>query len=86
MKTQNMKRLLIAFLCVVWLLPVSSFAETGSVTIASDTSVEVVDTLYVTVKYSASSLGYVEGEFLYNPALLKFVSVTEISNSTVGTS
>lgn len=85
MKLPNVKTILIAFLCVVWLFPVSSFAETGSVIIASDTSVEVGDTLSVTVKYSASRLGFVEGELLYNPALLKYVSGSATSSPKAGT-
>jgi len=62
------------FLCPGWLAPHSIFAETGSVIIASDTSVQVGDSMTVTVKYAASSLGLIDGELRYNPDMLKYVS------------
>jgi len=85
MKFQNMKMVLIAFLFAVWLIPVYSFAESGSVIIASDTSVEVGDTLSVTVKYNASNLGMIDGVLLYNPDLLKYISGSAVSNPVAGT-
>lgn len=85
MKPRNVKMILIAFLCAVWLFPVTSFAETGAVIIAADTSVEVGDTVSVTVKYTATSLGTIDGILLYNPDMLKFVSGSAVSNPSAGT-
>jgi hypothetical protein len=78
-KQRPFKMILIGLLCSLWLIPMwfeppAAFAETGTVIIASDTSIQVGDTLYVTVKYAASSLGSIDGELRYDPDMLKFVS------------
>lgn len=84
MKLQQIKMILIAFLFAIIIIPVNGFAETGTVTIASDTSLEVGDTFTVSVRYTSSSLGYIDGELQYNPDLLKFVSGTAVSNPIAG--
>jgi hypothetical protein len=60
--------------CAIFIFPAATYAETGNVIIASDTSAQVGDSLAVTVKYSASSLGQVNGELRYDPHMLKYVS------------
>lgn len=54
--------------------PLTVHAETGAVIIAADTSLQVGDTLQVTVKYSAAGLGLIDGELRYDPDMLKYVS------------
>lgn len=78
------KWILLLLLCVAWfnpmgfsqvsLQPMTAHAETGVVIIAADTSVRVGDSLNVTVKYSASGLGLIDGELRYDPDMLKYVS------------
>lgn len=58
----------------LWLVPATVYGETGTVIIASDTSAQIGDTLNVTVKYSGSSLGLLDGELRYDPDMLKYVS------------
>ena len=73
-KTQPLAILVVIGLCVLLMSPLTAFAETGEVTIAADTSIEVGDSLSVTVNYSASSLGRINGQLIYDTDLLKYVS------------
>lgn len=84
MRVQSIKMMLIALLCALWLVPFSSYAEAGTVIISSDTSVEVGDTLTVTVKYAASSLGLIEGELRYDPDMLTYISGGTVGDPNAG--
>jgi len=66
--------ILVAMLCIILMTPILSSAETGSVTIAAKTSFQVGDTMDVTVKYAASSLGRINGQLIYDPDLLQYIS------------
>lgn len=46
----------------------------ASVIIATDTTLEVGDTFTVTVKYTADSLGRINGELRYDPDMLQYIS------------
>jgi hypothetical protein len=74
MKNHLIKMIIMALLCAGLLIPYSCFAETGMVSIATKTSMEVGDTLTVTVKYAASSIGLIDGVLRYDPTKLQFVS------------
>lgn len=62
-----------ALLLLLTMLPVSVYGA-ASVIIATDTTLEVGDTFTVTVKYSAESLGRINGELRYDPDMLKYIS------------
>lgn len=81
---RRLKWILPLLLCAAWfnpmgfapisLQPMAVHAETGVVIIASDTSAKVGDSMNVTIKYSASSLGLIDGELRYDPDMLKYIS------------
>lgn len=81
---KSLKVLFFGLLLMIWLVPFTCSAETGSVIIATDTSFEVGDKVTVTVKYTASTLGLIDGELRYDPDMLKFISGGTSSDSAAG--